>query len=344
MSVVRRHLFIRLSGDRETGDTVPMSLSETAVGALPTFAALDSYLILEQRRNGSSIQLDESYFRGQTQAIDAVETTAALDKRRTIVSQSRQLYNRIQIDFDSLTRETLESASASFRRLLQQLPEVRYLKQQFPATCFAIPEWIRSEGTVDYGARIYFFGEESAPTPDEILHRNIEAVVSDTRADFERYQGRLHGYPDCCVDWFSTYDRQQTTAPEVAAVDPIADCIDDDALQAGPPVSASVDELTDGLFETPAVYGFFTREFFPEPNCDRARRDGLSMYDALCEEFPDALVEDFFRLNAAWSYLMAQATIGAGRSERPAPGSLGREQLLFYLPLSSTVSVSKYVT
>ena len=320
-----------------------MSLSETAVGALPTFAALDSYLVLTQQRNGSSIQLDGSYFRGQTRAIDAVETPTALAKRRTVVSQSRQFYSRIQIDFESLTQENLETASASFRQLLQQLPEVRYLKQQFPETCFVIPEWIRSDGAVDYGARIYFFREESAPTPDEILHRNIEAVVSNTRADFERYQGQLHGYPDCCVDWFSTYNRQQETAPEVAAVEPIADCIDEDALEDGPSASVSVDEITEGLFETPAVYGFFTREFFPEPNCGRAQRDGLSLYEALCEEFPDAIIEDFFRINAGWSYLMAQATVSsAGESQRPAPGSLGREHLLFYLPLSSTVSVSKY--
>jgi len=177
-----------------------MSRSETTVGALPTFAALDSYLVLNQQRNGSSIQLDGSYFRGQTQAIDAVETPRPLAKRRTVVSQSRQFYNRIQVDFESLTQENLETASASFRQLLQQLPEVQYLKQQFPETCFVIPEWIRSDDTVDYGARIYFFREESAPTPDEILRRNIDAVVSDNRGDFERYQGQLHGYPDCCVD------------------------------------------------------------------------------------------------------------------------------------------------
>lgn len=315
-----------------------MSPSETAVGALPTFAALDSYLVLEQRRDGSSIQLDKSYFSGQTRAIETVETTQPLAKRRRIVSQSRQLYNRIRIDFESLTRANLETASASFRQLLQQLPEVRYFKQQFPETCFVVPEWLRSDGRVDYGARIYFFREESAPTPDDILTRNIEAIITDNRADFERYQGQLHGYPDCCVEWFATHDRQQATGPELAAVEPIDDCLDDDTLEDGPPTSVSVDEITNGLFEIPDVYGFFTREFFPEPDCDRARQYGLSIYEALCDAFPDALVEDFFRINAGWSYLMAEATAAtAGRSHRPAPGSLGREQLLFYLPLSKTL-------
>lgn len=316
-----------------------MSPSETAIGALSTFAALDSYLVLEQRRNGSSIQLDASYFGGQTRAIETVRTTPALAKRQRIVSQSRQLFEQTRIDFESLTRANLKKASASFRHLLQQLPELQYLKQQFPETCFIVPEWLRSDGSVDYGARIYFFGEESAPTPDEILHRNIEAVITDNQTDFERYQGRLHGYPDCCVEWFATHERQQTTAPELAAVEPLVDYIDDDALEDRPLNSVSINELTDGLFETPDVYGFFTREFFPEPGCDRARQYGLSIYEALCDVFPEPLVEDFFRTNAVWSYLMAQATAStAGRSQRPAPGSLGRKHLLFYLPLSTTLS------
>lgn len=321
---------------------IPVSFSNTdGVAGLPTFAALDVRAVVEKERRGASIQVDAEYFRGQESAIDAVEVASSLTERRNIASQSRQLYNKIQIDFDSLTRKNLKSASTQFRNLLQQLPEVHYLKRQFPGTCFVVPEWLRTPGEVKYGARIYFFREGDAPAPTDILDRNIDAVVTGNRDEFEQYQGALHGYPECCIDYFSAYERQEETGPELEAVEPIADCIDENEVskQGGIP-SSSIADIVDGIFDSPHVYAFFAREFFPEPNCDQARNRGVSIYDTLCDAYQEPIVKDYFRINAGWSYLMAKATAAERKSSRrPAPGSLGREHLLFYLPLSATLQL-----
>lgn len=317
----------------------PVSPSDTdGVAALPTFAALDARAVIEKERRGASIQVDESYFGGQELAIDTVETASTLTGRRNAASRSRQFCDQIQIDFDSLTHENLKSASTQFRELLQQLPEVHYLKRRFPGTCFIIPEWVRTHGKVNYGARIYFFREGDAPTPTDILSRNIDAVITGNRAEFEQYQGALHGYPECCIDYFSKYERHEETGPELEAVEPIADYIDDRVVSDHNMRSTSIGTIADEIFETPQVYSFFAREFFPEPNCDQARHRGVSIYETLCDAYPESIVKDHFRINAGWSYLMAEATAPEMMStQRPSPGSLGREHLLFYLPLLVTI-------
>jgi hypothetical protein len=312
------------------------------VAALPAFVALDSRAVLEGERRGASVQISESYFGGQTAVIDSLETAPPLSERREVAAQSRELYDQIHIDFDSLTRETLQTASAKFRRILRQMPEVQYLARNFPGTCFVVPEWLRLRGRVDYGARVYFFREDSAPAPDEILDRNIDAVVRDDGDRFEQYQGRLHGYPDCCVDHFSTHARREGSAPELEAIEPIADDIDEEATRQRSH-STSIEDVVDGLVETPDVYAFFTREFYPEPGCDRARQQGLSVYETLSAEYPETLVEDYVRINAGWSYLMAKAIEHpGGDTKAPSPGALGREHLLFYLPLSSLLTSTRY--
>lgn len=318
------------------------TVNKDAVSALPAFVALDAYSVLERERRGASIQLSDDYFRGQRRAIDAVETASSLSERQKVVSQSRQLYDQIQVDFESLTHESLETASAKFRQILRQLSELQYLRQNFPETCFVVPEWLRERGHVRYGARIYFFREGSAPAPEEIVRRNIEAVVTGERGAFDAYQGRLHGYPECCIEYF-TDTRQREAAPELEAVEPIADYIDDQAIADRSDLSSSIEDVVDGLFETPNVYAFLAREFFPEPECDRARRHGLSTYETLCDAYPDELVDDYFRITAGWSYLMANAMApSTGVPESPSPGSLGREHLLFYLPLSAVLAFSRY--
>lgn len=319
------------------------STNTDSVAALPTFSALDVRAVIEQKRRGASIQVDESYFRGQDLAIEAVGTASTLTDRRNIVSQSRRFYDQIQVDFDSLTRDNLISASTRFRQLLQRLPEVQYLKQVFPETCFIVPEWLRTGGEVKYGARIYFFRDDTAPAPSDILQRNIEAVVADDRADFEQYQGYLHGYPKCCIEYFSTHERQKKTGPELEAVEPIENYIDDDVIAEHQACSASIEDIVDGIFETPQAYAFFAREFYPEPGCEQARHRGVSIYETLSNTYPEALVKDYFRLNAGWSYLMAKATAPEQMSaKRPVPGSLGREHLRFYLPLRVTVTTPRY--
>lgn len=314
-----------------------------SIAALPTFAALDVRAVIEQERRGASIQVDESYFQGQELAIDTVGTASTLNDRRNIVSQSRQFYDQIRVDFDSLTRENLISASTRFRQLLQRLPEVQYLKRNFPETCFIVPEWLRNRGEVNYGARIYFFREDDAPSPTDVLDRNIDAVVTGNRADFEQYQGDLHGYPECCIEYFSTYEQQTETGPELEAVEPIENYIDDDVTAERQARSDSIEDIVDGIFEIPQVYAFFAREFYPEPGCEQARHRGVSIYGTLSDAYPETLVKDYFRLNAGWSYLMAKATAPEQMSaKRPVPGSLGREHLQFYLPLWVTLTSPRY--
>lgn len=323
-----------------------MPSSDTdGVAALPTFAALDARAVLDGERRGASIQVDERYFRGQELAIETINATSSLTKRQGMAAQSRTLLEQTQVDLDSLTRESLQSESASFRESLQQLPEVEYLQQRFPGSCFIVPEWQQTGGDVTYGARIYLFRESDAPVPSDVLDRNIDAVLADDQAAFAAYQGALHGYPECCIEYYTEHDRQANTGPEVDAMEAIETYVDDELGSGNMDRSTSIEELLGGLFKTPQAYAFFAREFFPTPGCEQARRRGISIYETLCESYPEKLVKDYFRINAGWSYLMAKATTPDGRrSNRPSPGSLGLEHLLFYLPLSVTRTNPRYRT
>lgn len=184
-----------------------------------------------------------------------------------------------------------------------------------------------------------FFRDRDSPEPAEILDRNIDAVVAENNAEFERYQGELLGYPECCLDYYSDHDRYEQRGPELAAVDPIADSIDDSELSnRGETSQTSIDDIVEETADRPHLYAFFTREFYPEPDCDRARNHGVSIYETLRDIYPEPLVEDHFRLNTGWSYLMAQTTAPDTESQsRPSPGVLGREHLQFYLPLAETM-------
>ncbi|MFW5950033.1 MAG: hypothetical protein ACOCR6_01625 [archaeon] len=319
-----------------------LSLSDDDnIAALPTFAALDVRAIMENERRGASIQVNDEYFRGQELAIDAFETPSPLTERQNIASQSRRFYEQIQIDIDSLSHENLKSASTQYRHLLQQLPEVRYLKKQFPGVCFVVPEWSRTPTEVKYGARIYFFRKGKSPAPSDILDQNIDAVVTENRSKFDRYRGALHGYPECCVDYFSGYERNEDTGPELDAVEPIAEFIRENEVSTEEDIpSLSIDDIVNGIFESPHVYAYFAREFYPEPGCDQARHRGVSIYDTLCKLYPVHIVTNHFQINAGWSYLMAEATVQDTKiSSCPSPGSLGREHLLFHLPLAVTIQL-----
>lgn len=142
-----------------------------------------------------------------------------------------------------------------------------------------------------------FFREDSAPAPDEIIQRNIEAIMDDKRDDFAQYQGRLHGYPDCCIEYFSSYNRTRDAAPEVEAVEPLTNAINNDIIQDDSNSSTSIEEFFEEIFEIPDIYAFFAREFYPEPGCNQARQQGISIYDVLCDGCPEELVNDFFKVN-----------------------------------------------
>lgn len=298
--------------------------------------ALDALIVLHGERRAASVVPNDPYFHGQSEVLKNADEPP-LRHRRRIVEESRQIYDDIYVEFDSLTEEALWDASNQLGELLQQLPEVRYLQQEFPGTCLAVPEWLRTRGEVKYGARVYFFADDG-PSAEEILQRNIEAVLDDDQTAFEAYQGMLHGYPECCIETYQSRQSEEQS-PEWRSVEPLADRVTDDDFS--PSAGNRIDKYFDDLFGTPDVYAFFTREFFPEPGCSTARAKGVEIYDALEGVLPETLVRDYFRFNFGYSYLEARS-MEDGERELPTPGALGQEHLYFYLPLETMLELSRY--
>lgn len=315
-----------------------MSRSES-IRPLPSFTALDADLVLRGEKRGASIQLDETYFTGQLVVLKKINSTSGFDARIQTIQKSHDFYEDINIEFKSLSRENLWTASHRFRELLQQLPEVNALKNVFPETCFVVPEWLRTNGTVKYGARIYFFRDEDAPDPEEILQKNIGAVMEKEREAYDRYHGRLHGYPDCCIEFF--HSRTNESPPEMRSVEPYAESFNDEILDAHPNESLCIDRIITDFLDREGCMKFFASAFYPETDCDEARKRGRDVYTELNRSYPEQLVKDFFRVNFGISYLRARGVIEDSQ-RHPTPGILGKEHLFWYLPLSSLLTLSRY--
>ncbi|RAW45830.1 hypothetical protein DQW50_06345 [Halorubrum sp. 48-1-W] len=314
------------------------------ITTLPTFIALDSYAVLAGQRQGASVQLDETYFSGQLQAFEAFDgdtdgsSNSSRGQRSRDLRESRRAYRSIEVDVDALTEDGLWTASTQFRRELQRIPEISYLERQFPGQCFVVPEWLRTEDHLHYGARVYFFQDDDSTTPKDVMQENIDAILSDSFPKFERYQGRLHGYPDCCIDFY--HDRSSNApSPEWRSIEPFADRINEPALGNG--LSASIDDMLPQFSGRDDRFAFFAREFFPEPGCETALTQGEVIFDSLSSEYPTALIEDYFRLNFSYNYLIARA-VHTGGTHRPVPGELGEEHLMFYLPLRELLTIPRY--
>jgi len=312
--------------------------------SLPTFIALDSYSVLDGHRRGTSVQLDETYFTGQLQALEGFDggsedapNTGLEDRTRTL-RNSLGTYRSIDVTVDSFTEDSLWTASTQFRQSLQALPEIDYLKRQFPGRCFVVPEWLKSGSRLHYGARVYLLRDDDSTEPEDIIQHNIDALLDGSFHTFERYQGELHGYPDCCIEFYQAR-ASNAPSPERRSIEPFADRIADDAIGHGPAVA--IDDLLVEFTEWDGRYAFFAREFFPEPGCETAREQGRAIYDGLSSGMSTRLVEDYFGLTFAYNYLVARA-VQAGESRRPAPGKLGREHLMFYLPLRAVSAAPRY--
>lgn len=315
-----------------------------AVGSLPAFTALSAQAVLEGSRSGTSLQIDRTYFDGQVRALQSFEentksqSDVSYNNRVGILQDSWQKYTAIDVDIDSITEQDLWEATTQFWRQLQQLPEIDFLDQNYPGQCFVLPEWLKTEEHLHYGARVYFFRSEGSPSPEDILQKNIDAILDDSFEAFERYQGRLHGYPDCCIDCY--HERSpESPSPEWRSINPYADRVNTQALGAGE--SGSIDAALPQFTEWDGRYAFFAREFFPEPGCGTARSRGRTIYDALVAGGSSRVVEDYFRLIFGYNYLVATA-VHTGGSHRPMPGDLGREHLMFYLPLHELVTMPRY--
>lgn len=309
-----------------------------AITLLPAFTALDAALVTRGEKRGASLQLNETYFTGQLQVLRTIDESKGIEARIRALRQSAAVYEDVDVEFESLTRDTLLTASRRLRDLFGQLPEVTALRTAFPGTCFVVPEWLQAEGTIRYGARVYFF-HDAAPDPERIVRSNIDAVLERERESFDRYRGRLHGYPDCCIEFF--HDRTSGSPPEMRSVEPYDACIDDRRLDAESSGSRSIDRVVSGFLETDGHSAFFARAFYPEPNCDAARTRGASIRSALLETYPERLVDDFFRLNFGICYCRAKGVIEGAKSH-PKSGCLGREHRCWYLPLRVLLSLSRY--
>jgi hypothetical protein len=248
------------------------------------------------------------------------------------------MYRGIGVTVDSFTEEGLWNASTQFRRELQNIPEINHLKRQFPGQCFVVPEWLRTEERLHYGARVYFFQDDDSTTPTDVMRENINAILRDSFQEFERYQGRLHGYPDCCIDFY--HERSSNApSPEWRSIEPFADRINDEPLGGG--ISSSIDDVLPQFSGWDDRYVFFAREFFPEPGCETALTQGEAIFECLSSEYPTPLVEDYFRLTLGYNFLVARA-VHTGGTHRPDPGELGEEHLMFYLPLRELLTISRY--
>ena len=315
--------------------------SPSAVDGFPGFTALDALAVLEGERPGASVRLTEGYLNGQLRMLEAVDRPDVTDGRVNVCRESRRIWEDLHVDIGSCTEGNLREASTRLRDLLCGLPEVRFLRDRYPETCFVVPEWLRTPGEIRYGARVYFFADE-APTPDEVLDRNVRAVLDESQGAFDRYLGSLHGYPECCVDYYAEATRSpEVESPESRSIAPLADMVNEERITGAASSSSSVAEILPGFFERPESYAFFAHAFYPEPGCDAAQRTGVSIYETLAERLPEPLVRDYFRFNFGWSYLLE-------RSARrrvdcvPEPGAFGREHALLYLPLQILLETGIY--
>ena len=309
----------------------------TSVAGLPALAAIDCLAVLEGARPGASLVPSDAYYRRREAALSSADAPE-LEEHRERVLSSQRLWDDVYVDFDDLTTDSLREASRRLVGLLQGIPEIQHLQRSFSGTSFAVPEWLRTPAGVEYGARVYFFDAETdSPSPREVLDENIAAVVEDDREAFEAFLGDLHGYPECCVSFFQRRS-DDAPPPEVRSVESLADLVDEERLGGdGTAAATPLAELFDGLLEHPRAYAFFTREFYPEPDCEAAARTGVAVYDQLVEALPEWLVRDFVRFNYGYSYLEARS-VERGHDEPPEPGALGREGQRLYWPLETVLS------
>ncbi|WP_435345852.1 hypothetical protein [Haloarchaeobius sp. HRN-SO-5] len=318
------------------GDVSTVDHAES-LGSVPTFFALDAYAVVQGARRGASVQLDESYFDGQRAVLEALDSSTDVGPRVETLRQSRRMLGELGFQLDSLCRRDLLAASDRLLDGLRTLPELTFLRRHVPGTCFVVPDWSRTGSQVRYGARVYVFGDGDAPDPEDVVRENVEAVVEEDPGRFDRYRGVLHGYPECCVEHYR--DRHaDDPSPERRSMRHYEDLVDDDIVAERRDPGTSVEDIVPALFDADDAFAFFSREFFPEPDCEDARRVGGAVYDVLVDAYPESLVRDHFRLNLGFSYLMSRAAV-TGATTRPPPGLLGREHRYSYLPSNVVASL-----
>lgn len=309
---------------------------------LPTFVAFETLPVLEGRRTGATIRLEETYFQGVERVLTSLDSKT-FDDRVAGLRESMQTFGNITVEIDELTEAPLLEAATEMRNALEGMPEIEYLESAFPGECFVIPQllhgprsWIEDEGQLRYGARVFFFPPGDGPSAEEIIRENVSAVIEETQRDYEAYLGCLLGYPECCIDGF-LQRTSGTQPPEVVSIAPLESQHQTDRLGR----ADSVDNLLEGFFDTDYAYAFFSREFFPDPRCQTAIVRGCAIFETLAA-YNDRLTEDFFRLNYLYCYAIADAIRSDATRTRPPVGMFGSEHVYFYLPLNVTERLDRY--
>lgn len=312
------------------------SFDAAALSSLPSFVALETAPVLMGRKDGASIQMSDLYFENQLSVLRSLDGASFADRIDSL-SDSSETVRNASIHLDSLSVGTLEHAANNVHETYRSMPETKLLRSSFPGDCLTLPEFVRTGGNgIDFGLRAYFFREGDAPDPEDVIHRNVVGVVEETEREFERYQGGLHGYPDCCIDAFM--DRSPgASAPEVRSVEALS-CVREDRIGAS---GVSIADILLDFFENPHAYSFFSRKFFPESDCETAQERGRDIFEGLTAAFPERMARDTFRLNYALCYTLAHSLTPEG-GKLPRVGSLGTEHVYAYLPLKNALSVPRY--
>lgn len=313
-------------------------VSASRVAALPTLTALEAVPVLEGARRGASVQVSSRYLDNRIAVLTAVDEEAFAERVEGL-RRSRRIFEDATASVDSVTVDALIEAGEELRETYLEMPEAERLRSAFPGESVVVPELLGTAEGIRFGMRAYFFPDGDGPDPMDVVRRNVEAVVNDERSAFERHKGRLHGYPECCVDHFverATGD----DSPEVRSVRPLASTVRGGRI--GSDRTSSIEEVVPDLLDESYAHAFFSRTFFPHPGCEEARERGERIYETLADEFEETLAHDYVRLNYALAYVVARNTMSHGRRELPPVGALGREQSYLFLPLGVTLTASRY--
>lgn len=315
------------------------SFEVAEVEVLPAFVALEIAPVLMGLKRGASIQMSDLYFENQRSVLRSLDD-ASFENRIASLEESHETVRNASVHLNSLSVGTLEHAATNLHETYRAMPETERLRSEYPGDCLTVPEFVRTGGNgIDFGLRAYFFRDGEAPDPDEIIHRNAVGVVEDTEREFERYQGGLHGYPDCCIDEFMRRSAD-SSPPEVRSVEALDSPVRTDRIgQSG----VSIADILPDFFADSRAYSYFSRKFFPAPDCGSAEERGREIYDGLTAAFPERMVRDVFRLNYGLCYTLAHSLTPEG-GELPRVGSLGTEHVYFALPLKNALSVPRYRT
>ncbi|MDY6776136.1 MAG: hypothetical protein SV253_08725 [Halobacteria archaeon] len=291
---------------------------------LPTSVALETIPVSQGVRKGATVELDRDYFEGQRGAIGRTydEKAANMSDRLQGLRESYDTVVNVKVRIGGIDTETLTEASEELRQKFEETYEAEFLDDNTPddVEVFVVPEWVRRRGGLSYTARAYFFRDDETVSPDGIIQKNVESVVSED-GGFEKYRQSVLGYPDCPDD--EDADSQDVT--EIDGFEVREDEIGD-----------NVDDIVPYIFDSDYAYMYFSSGFSTTETCDEAMSLGREVYRCLREEVKEGLVRDFFRMNYLRSWVER-------RGERDRGEDLAREEKYLRLPLGELVEGTSYV-